>query len=83
MPLFASVMMQARHLMESTLPSRSKQMPVNNPEAYGKGQVEETYVESDFQPYPVTQPVSQTRFDTYEKLQTGAPGKPAPKQVRN
>jgi hypothetical protein len=58
-------------------------MPVNNPEAYGKGQVEETFEEEYFQPYPVTQPVSQTRFDTYEKLQTGAPGKPAPKQVRN
>ena len=58
-------------------------MPVNNPEAYGKDQVKETFDESYFQPYPVTQPVSQTRFDSYEKLQTGAPGKPAPKQNRN
>jgi len=58
-------------------------MPVNNPEAYGKDQVEEKFDESYFQPYPVTQPVSQTRFDSYDKLSTGAPGKPAPKQNRN
>lgn len=55
-------------------------MPVNNPEAYGKGQVKQGFEESDYQPYPVTQPVSQLRFDTYDKLQSGAPGKPAPKQ---
>ena len=58
-------------------------MPVNNPEAYGKDQVKETFDESYFQPYPVTQPVSQTRFDSYDKLSTGAPGMPAPKQNRN
>lgn len=39
--------------------------------------------EEDYQPYPATQPLSQSRFDSYDKLQTGAPGKPAPKQTRN
>jgi len=57
-------------------------MPVNDPKAYGKNEVEQKYSESDYQPYPVTQPVSQMRFDSYEKLQSGAPGKPAPKQGR-
>ena len=57
-------------------------MPVNNPKEYGKDEVKETFEEEYFQPYPVTQPVSQLRFDTYDKLQSGAPGKPAPKQGR-
>ena len=55
-------------------------MPVNDPKAFGKNEVEQKYSESDYQPYPVSQPVSQMRFDSYEKLQSGAPGKPAPKQ---
>jgi len=55
-------------------------MPVNNPEAYGKDEVAEKFEESYYQPYPVTQPVSQTKFDSYDKLQSGAYGKPAPKQ---
>ena len=55
-------------------------MPVNNPEGYGKDEVKQGFVESDYQPYPVTQPVSQMRFDSYDKLQSGTYGKPAPKQ---
>lgn len=57
-------------------------MPVNNPEAYGKGQEKQEFEESYYQPYPVVQPVSQMKFDSYDKLQSGAYGKPAPKQGR-
>jgi hypothetical protein len=33
--------------------------------------------------YPATQSPITNKFDSYDKLQTGAPGKAAPKQVRN
>jgi hypothetical protein len=55
-------------------------MPVNDPKAYGKGQEKQEFEESYYQPYPVVQPVSQMKFDSYDKLQSGAYGKPAPKQ---
>lgn len=51
-----------------------------------KAMVDAEKIESqteDYQPYPATQPISQQRFDSYDKLQTGAPGKAAPKQKRN
>ncbi len=57
-------------------------MPVNNPEAYGKGQEKQEFEESYYQPYPVVQPVSQMKFDSYDKLQSGAYGKPAPSVLK-
>lgn len=39
--------------------------------------------QEDYQPYPATQSPITNKFDSYDKLQTGAPGKPAPKQKRN
>lgn len=50
-----------------------------------KSMLEAEKIESqdeNYGPYPATQPISQMRFDSYDKLQSGAPGKPAPKQGR-
>ena len=47
-------------------------MPINDPEQYE--------MEDDFLPYPSDS--NDKPFMTYDKLQTGAFGKPAPKQGR-
>lgn len=39
--------------------------------------------EETYPAYPATQSPITNKFDSYDKLQTGAPGKAAPKQVRN
>ncbi len=46
----------------------------------GADLLKQEFEESYYQPYPVVQPVSQMKFDSYDKLQSGAYGKPAPKQ---
>ena len=48
-----------------------------------KAMVDAEKIESkdeNYGPYPATQPLSQTRFDSYDKLQSGAYVKPATKQ---
>ena len=50
-------------------------MPANDPMGYGKYKAEEDM----YKPYPAD--ANDQPFMTYEKLQTGAYGKPAPKQA--
>jgi hypothetical protein len=52
-------------------------MPANDPKQYEGKFVPE---EDEFMPYPSD--TNDRPFMTYEKLQAGAPGKPAPRQGR-